>query len=81
MGGDRSQDAGGVPGGDNKLDSGFLAILACPVCEDHPPFKQVGDYLVCTKVGHFFPVIDGIPRLLPENVIPAEKAEELLIER
>ena len=81
MGGDRSQDAGGVPRSDNALAPAFVAILACPICDERPPFEQVGDYLVCTKAGHVFPVIDGIPRLLPESVIPPEQAKELLNER
>lgn len=56
----------------------LLAVLANPLEEDRPPVVQKGGYLVCTKTGVGFPVIDGIPRMLPEDAIPAERIEELL---
>ncbi len=59
------------------IDPALLAILACPVCDDRPPLREQGDYLICTVKGHGFPVVDNIPHLLPENMIPAEKIEEL----
>ncbi|HTQ11565.1 MAG TPA: Trm112 family protein [Fimbriimonadaceae bacterium] len=49
------------------IDPEFLAILACPVCDERPPLREEGDILVCTKAGHRFPVKDGIPHLLPED--------------
>ena len=58
------------------IDPDLLAILACPICEDRPPLRQEGDTLVCTKAGHGFPVIAGIPHLLPEDVIQPEEAKE-----
>ena len=59
------------------IDPELLAILACPVCDERPPLREVGDYLVCSKEGHGFPVKDGIPHLLPEDVIEPEKLKEL----
>lgn len=56
----------------------FLKILGCPLHSERPPFEQRGEYLVCTAEGHGFPIIDGIPHLLPEDVIPKEKMKELL---
>jgi uncharacterized protein YbaR (Trm112 family) len=61
------------------IDEEFLKILGCPLHPDRPPFEQQGDYLICTRDGHGFPVINGIPHLLPEDAIPAEKLKELLV--
>lgn len=49
------------------LDSGLLAILACPVCR--APLRDQTDEpdrpeLVCTGCGRAYPVRDGIPVLL-----------------
>jgi uncharacterized protein len=49
------------------IDAEFLAILACPICEERPTLKQEGDVLICAKAGHRFPVKDGIPHLMPED--------------
>lgn len=60
------------------LDPELVAMLANPIEDDRPPLVQRGAYLVCTKTGVGFPIIDGIPRLLPGNVIPAAELEKLL---
>ena len=56
------------------IDADFLAILACPICDERPPLKEEGDILVCTKVGHRFPVKDGIPHLMPEDELSNQPA-------
>ena len=63
------------------IDSDFVSILGCPLHAERPAFEQQGDYLVCTVAGHGFPIVDGIPHLLPEDVIEKEKLKELLIGR
>jgi len=63
------------------IDKDLLSILACPVCDGRPALREEGDYLVCSQEGHGFPVVNGIPHLLPENVIDAAKLKELLNER
>lgn len=63
------------------IDPELLSILACPVCDDRPALRQDGAYLVCTREGHAFPVVEGIPHLLPENVIEPDKLKELLNDR
>lgn len=60
------------------LNPELLKILGNPLEPDRPPFREEGDYLVCTKTGVAFPVVDGIPHLLPENAIPADKYQELI---
>jgi len=63
------------------IDPELLKILGCPLHPERPPFRLEGAYLVCTADGHGFPIVDGIPHLLPEDVIPAEKMKELLGDR
>lgn len=48
-----------------------IRLLANPLESDRPPLRRDGDFLICTKTGVGFPIIDGIPRLLPEHAIPA----------
>ena len=54
-----------------------LALLACPICEAHAPLKQLGGYLVCTADGTGFPIVGGIPQLLPESAIAPTRMKEL----
>ncbi len=42
-----------------------LARLACPVC--HAGLVQEGGRIRCEKCGRKYPVVDGIPVLLPER--------------
>lgn len=57
------------------IEPDLLELLACPVCDSRPPLREEGGYLVCTEKGHRFPVVDGIPHLLPEDAIaPKENA-------
>jgi uncharacterized protein len=60
------------------IDPQLLSVLVCPACEDRPPLREEGEYLVCTKVGHGFPVVNGLPHLLLEHMIEPDKLKELL---
>jgi uncharacterized protein YbaR (Trm112 family) len=57
------------------IDPELLQILRCPIHPDGPPFEVREDRLVCTVGNHAFPVIDGIPHLLPEDAQPLEVAQ------
>lgn len=48
-----------------------LDDLVCPV--DHSPLSEQGSQLEC-QLSHCYPVIDGIPILLPEDAIPIHPA-------
>ena len=56
------------------IDPEFLAILACPICDDRPALREEDGILICTKAGHRFPIKDGIPHLLPEDEMSQESA-------
>ena len=57
-----------------ELDPQLLEILACP-SPDHAPLRPGSpddpdaDALTCTSCGRVFPVRDGIPVLLLDEVI------------
>lgn len=51
------------------IDPELLAMLGCPLSPARPPLREEGDRLVCTECGAAFPVVDGIPHLLPEDAI------------
>ena len=57
------------------LDPQLMEILACP-CPDHAPLRTgtaadpQADALTCTACGRSFPVTDGIPVLLLDEVLP-----------
>jgi len=60
------------------IDEKLLEILACPICDERPPLKLVGAYLVCTVCGSGFPIVDDIPHLLPESALPPQELESKL---
>ena len=54
-----------------SLDPKLLGLLADPTDPERRPLEIRGDRLVNPSTGTSFPIIDGIPQLLPENAIPA----------
>lgn len=58
------------------LDDLLLEVLACPRCPSRPPVRQAGEFLVCTECGYRYPVLDGIPQMLPESAIPMDEASK-----
>ena len=53
------------------IDPEFLQILRCPLHPEGPPLTQKGAFLICNVDGAGFRVVDGIPRMLPDDAIPA----------
>lgn len=54
----------------------LVALLACPVCSTRPAVRQDGDFLVCTECGRRYPIIDGIPEMLPDSaIVPTPEPE------
>jgi uncharacterized protein YbaR (Trm112 family) len=45
----------------------LLELLACPRCEDRPPLRKEGLFVICDKCGARYPIVNGIPNLLPEE--------------
>ncbi len=44
----------------------FLHILACPICKGELLQAEDGSSLHCRTCGKDYPIIEGIPILLPE---------------
>ncbi len=44
----------------------LLEILACPVCKGDVKLK--GKELVCVKCKRSYPIIDGVPHMLPDEL-------------
>lgn len=55
------------------MDPELIKLLGCPMHPSRPPLAQDGDFLVCQNcacgLNGKFPIKNGIPHLLPENVI------------
>jgi uncharacterized protein YbaR (Trm112 family) len=59
-----------------ELKKTLLDILACPICKSHPLelhiFEEkeeiVSGLLVCTSCNRYYPVIDEIPHMLPDEL-------------
>jgi uncharacterized protein YbaR (Trm112 family) len=44
----------------------LLKILACPMCKKKVELK--GEELVCVECGRRYPIKDGIPNMLPDEL-------------
>ena len=53
------------------IDQAVLDILACPLSDSRPPLELRGEHLYCAECDCYFPIVNGIPNLLPEAAIPA----------
>ena len=49
------------------LPTEFIQILACPTCKGELIQRDDGSTLQCKLCNREYPVIDGIPVLLPEQ--------------
>ena len=52
----------------NKFDVSLLKILACPVCKKDIDYNRKSNQLICKKCKRKYPIKDGIPIMLPEEV-------------
>jgi uncharacterized protein YbaR (Trm112 family) len=52
-----------------QLNADALAMLACPVCHGVLRLEADGEKVTCASCGRGFPVIDGIPVLIPERAV------------
>jgi uncharacterized protein YbaR (Trm112 family) len=56
----------------NDLDPQLLAILVCPV--DKGPLLVVADGLYNPRLKRLYPIVDGIPNLLPDDAAEVDDA-------
>lgn len=54
------------------LSDELLALLVCPQCRGDLRYDREADALICEACALRYPVVDGVPVMLPEE---AEKIE------
>lgn len=52
----------------------IIQILACPICKEHLTEINKGSFLHCQQCKRSYPVVDGIPALLPGVTDTAHQA-------
>jgi uncharacterized protein YbaR (Trm112 family) len=52
-----------------KFDAGFLSALACPVCFGALRVGDSGLQILCVDCFRVYPLMDGIPVLIPERAV------------
>lgn len=57
------------------IDPKLVALLADPTDPDRTPLELRDDRLVNPRTGTSFPIVDGVPQLLPENALAPQTAE------
>lgn len=50
----------------NSLPPHLLEILVCPVCKTSMRWDRVAEELICSVDKLAYPVVDGVPHLLPD---------------
>jgi len=53
-----------------EISRELLEILACPMCKRKVELK--GEELVCVGCGRRYPIVNGVPYLLPPELMPKE---------
>jgi len=48
------------------IDPKLLKILVCPVCKRD--IKLKGNELICVNCGRRYPIVNGIPHMLPDEL-------------
>lgn len=52
----------------HALSPELLEILACPMCKGRVELGERGKELVCVRCGRRYPIVDGIPHMLPDEL-------------
>lgn len=59
-----------------QLEEWFLNILACPRCHTKVELREQGDGLLCSACQLVYPIVDGIPQMLPESGLALAEFEK-----
>lgn len=71
---DKSALPGTIPG--MTLAPELLRLLACPRCKGPVALRASGDALGCARCAVAYPVVDGIPVMIPEEALPWDPRSE-----
>jgi hypothetical protein len=58
----------------NSLNPDLRAMLVCPV--DRQPLRDEPEALICTACGRRYPIVDGIPNMIPDDEKLAVSSEQ-----
>ncbi len=63
---------------DKKRVQEYLEVLACPVCKGELEYKEFEDKegFFCKNCALFYPIVEDIPVMLPEEAIKLDLSEE-----
>lgn len=59
------------------MKKNLINILACPICKSYPlelleletrEDEVINGVLTCSKCGRYYPIIDAIPSMLPDDL-------------
>lgn len=53
----------------SPISADLLEILACPLEPERPKLRLEGAFLICDSCQKAFPIMNGIPHLIPEDAI------------
>ncbi|XP_014799715.1 PREDICTED: protein preY, mitochondrial isoform X1 [Calidris pugnax] len=68
----QGQEPGKVPGSE-RLDPSLLRFLVCPLSKRPLRYDEATNELVNEELGIAYPVIDGIPNMIPEAARTTQK--------
>jgi uncharacterized protein YbaR (Trm112 family) len=51
----------------------LLRMLGCPLDDERTALQLIDGYLYCPNCKRYFPVVDGIPHLLPESALTQDQ--------
>ena len=56
------------------LSDELLALLVCPKCRGDLRYDRAAETLICEACALRYPVVDGVPVMLPEEAEKIERA-------
>jgi uncharacterized protein YbaR (Trm112 family) len=72
----------------NEMKRRLLDLLACPICKNYPLSLLVFDekdeivegMIICTSCNRWYPIIDEIPHMLPDD-LRSKKGDVAFLQR
>ncbi|XP_072906046.1 protein preY, mitochondrial-like isoform X1 [Hemitrygon akajei] len=59
-----------------RIDPELLAYLVCPLSRKRLRYEETTNQLINDELGIVYPIIDGIPNMIPQEAILIPKSED-----
>ncbi|XP_059832210.1 protein preY, mitochondrial-like [Hypanus sabinus] len=59
-----------------RIDPELLAYLVCPLSRKRLRYEETTNQLINDELGIAYPIIDGIPNMIPQEAILIPKSED-----